>query len=148
MSFVDAVLLMAASPRPIRFVMDHRIFKIPVLGWMFKLAKAIPVASQKEDPAAYAAAFEAADKVLADGDLLCIFPEGAITRDGAVAAVQGRHHEDPRAPAGAGGAGGAAEPVGLVFLARRRFGDGQAVSPRAVQPASGWWPAARCRRPR
>jgi 1-acyl-sn-glycerol-3-phosphate acyltransferase len=81
-SFVDAVLLMAASPRPIRFVMDHRIFRIPLLGWMFKLAKSIPVAPQREDPAAYAAAFEAADKVLADGDLLGIFPEGAITRDG------------------------------------------------------------------
>ncbi len=88
-SFVDAVLLMAASPRPIRFVMDHRIFKIPVLGWLFKLAKAIPVASQKEDPAAYAAAFEAADKVLADGDLLCIFPEGAITRDGQLQPFKG-----------------------------------------------------------
>jgi 1-acyl-sn-glycerol-3-phosphate acyltransferase len=88
-SFVDAVLLMAASPRPIRFVMDHRIFKIPVLGWMFKLAKAIPVAPQKEDPASYAAAFEAADRVLAEGDLLGIFPEGAITRDGQLQAFKG-----------------------------------------------------------
>ena len=33
-SYVDAVLLMAASPRPIRFIMDHRIFKVPVLGWL------------------------------------------------------------------------------------------------------------------
>jgi 1-acyl-sn-glycerol-3-phosphate acyltransferase len=81
-SFVDAVLLMAASPRPIRFVMDHRIFRLPVLGWMFKLAKAIPIAPQKENAAVYAAAFEAADRVLAEGDLLCIFPEGAITSDG------------------------------------------------------------------
>lgn len=88
-SFVDAVLLMAASPRPIRFVMDHRIFQIPVLGWLFKLAKAIPVAPQKEDPAAYAAAFEAADRVLADGDLLGIFPEGAITRDGQLQPFKG-----------------------------------------------------------
>jgi 1-acyl-sn-glycerol-3-phosphate acyltransferase len=88
-SFVDAVLLMAASPRPIRFVMDHRIFRIPVLGWLFKLAKAIPIAPQKEDPAAYAAAFEAADRVLADGDLLGIFPEGGITRDGALQPFKG-----------------------------------------------------------
>ena len=58
-SFVDAVLLMAASPRPIRFVMDHRIFSVPVLGWLFRLAKAIPIAPQKEDPAAYEAAFDA-----------------------------------------------------------------------------------------
>jgi 1-acyl-sn-glycerol-3-phosphate acyltransferase len=88
-SFVDAVLLMAASPRPIRFVMDHRIFTIPVLGWLFKLGKAIPVASQKEDPAAYAAAFEAADRVLAEGDLLGIFPEGGITRDGELQPFKG-----------------------------------------------------------
>ncbi|WP_291009951.1 MFS transporter [Hydrogenophaga sp.] len=81
-SFVDAVLLMAASPRPIRFIMDHRIFKVPVLGWLFKLAKAIPIAPQKEDPAAYEAAFDAAAQVLREGDLLAIFPEGGITRDG------------------------------------------------------------------
>ena len=81
-SFVDPILLMAASPRPIRFIMDHRIFAVPVLGWLFKLAKAIPVAPQAEDPQVYAAAFEAADQVLADGDLLCIFPEGGLTRDG------------------------------------------------------------------
>jgi len=81
-SFVDAVLLMAASPRPIRFVMDHRIFRVPVLGWLFKLAKAIPIAPQKEDPEAYEKAFAQAAQVLREGDLLGIFPEGAITRDG------------------------------------------------------------------
>jgi 1-acyl-sn-glycerol-3-phosphate acyltransferase len=81
-SFVDAVLLMAASPRPIYFVMDHRIFKVPVLGWLFRLAKAIPIASKSEDPKAYEAAFEASAKVLREGDLLAIFPEGGITRDG------------------------------------------------------------------
>jgi 1-acyl-sn-glycerol-3-phosphate acyltransferase len=88
-SFVDAVLLMAASPRPIRFVMDHRIFKVPVLGWLFKLAKAIPVAPQKEDPAAYEAAFRESAKVLREGDLLGIFPEGAITRDGTLQPFKG-----------------------------------------------------------
>ena len=88
-SFVDAVLLMAASPRPIRFLMDHRIFRVPVLGWLFKLAKAIPIAPQKDDPAAYEAAFEAAAAVLRDGELLAIFPEGGITRDGTVQPFKG-----------------------------------------------------------
>ncbi|HEV8691940.1 MAG TPA: MFS transporter [Ideonella sp.] len=88
-SFIDAVLLMAASPRPIRFVMDHRIFKIPVLGWLFKLGKAIPIAPRSEDPAAYEAAFHAADQVLAEGDLLGIFPEGGITHDGALQPFKG-----------------------------------------------------------
>jgi 1-acyl-sn-glycerol-3-phosphate acyltransferase len=88
-SFVDAVLLMAASPRPIYFVMDHRIFQVPVLGWIFKLAKAIPIAPRKDDEKAYEAAFEAAGKVLREGDLLAIFPEGAITRDGQLQEFKG-----------------------------------------------------------
>jgi 1-acyl-sn-glycerol-3-phosphate acyltransferase len=88
-SFVDAVLLMAASPRPIRFVMDHRIFRVPLLGWLFRLAKAIPVAPRSEDPAAYEAAFDAAARVLREGDLLAIFPEGGITRDGTLQAFKG-----------------------------------------------------------
>ncbi len=88
-SFVDAVLLMAASPRPIRFIMDHRIFRIPVLGAMFRLAKAIPIAPQKVDAAIYDNAFAEARRVLGAGDLLCIFPEGGITQDGALQPFKG-----------------------------------------------------------
>ena len=88
-SFIDALLLMAASPRPIYFVMDHRIFKTPVLGWFFKLLKAIPIASRSEDPVMYEAAFEAAAKVLREGDLLAIFPEGGITKDGELQPFKG-----------------------------------------------------------
>ena len=88
-SFVDPILLMAASPRPIRFIMDYQIFKMPVLGWFFKLAKAIPIAPQREDPGTYELAFEKARAVLADGELLCIFPEGAITRDGELGEFKG-----------------------------------------------------------
>ncbi|MES2189728.1 MAG: MFS transporter [Pseudomonadota bacterium] len=88
-SFVDPVLLMAASPRPIHFVMDHRIFQMPVLGWFFKLARAIPIAPKSENPELYEAAFEAAAKVLRDGDLLAIFPEGGLTRNGDLQAFKG-----------------------------------------------------------
>ena len=88
-SFIDPVLLMAASPRPIYFVMDHRIFKMPVMGGLFKLAKAIPIAPRSENPALYEAAFEAAAKVLREGDLLAIFPEGGITQNGDLQAFKG-----------------------------------------------------------
>ena len=88
-SFVDPVLLMAASPRPIRFLMDARIFRTPGLGLFFRLAKAIPIASRNDDPAAYEAAFKAADQVLAEGDLLGIFPEGGITNDGSLKPFKG-----------------------------------------------------------
>ena len=81
-SFVDAIILGIISPRPMVFIMDHRIFKTPVLGWLFKMLKAIPIAPQKEDPQAYEQAFEKARQVLREGELLCLFPEGAITRDG------------------------------------------------------------------
>ncbi|MDC8786628.1 MFS transporter [Roseateles koreensis] len=88
-SFIDAVLLMAASPRPICFLMDHRIFATPVLGGLFRLAKAVPIAPQKENPATYEKAFQRARQVLAEGDLVCIFPEGGITRDGQLQPFKG-----------------------------------------------------------
>lgn len=88
-SFVDAVLLMAASPRPIRFLMDHRIFKVPVLGWLFRLARCIPIAPQRENPDAYQRAFQEAAEVLREGELLGIFPEGGITPDGKLQPFKG-----------------------------------------------------------
>jgi 1-acyl-sn-glycerol-3-phosphate acyltransferase len=81
-SFVDAVILGVCSPRPMIFIMDHRIFKTPGMGWFFRAVKAIPIAPQKEDPQAYERAFERAREVLKEGELLCLFPEGGITRDG------------------------------------------------------------------
>lgn len=88
-SFVDAILLMGASPRPIRFFMANSIFQVPVLGALFRLAKAIPVTSQKDDPEMYEAAFEKARAVLDDDELVCIFPEGALTRDGSLQPFKG-----------------------------------------------------------
>jgi 1-acyl-sn-glycerol-3-phosphate acyltransferase len=81
-SYVDAIVIMAASPRPIRFVMDHQIFKVPVLSWLFKTAKAIPVAPASEDPEMTARAYREIAQALADGDLVCIFPEGRLTSTG------------------------------------------------------------------
>jgi 1-acyl-sn-glycerol-3-phosphate acyltransferase len=69
--------------------MDHRIFATPVLGWLFRLGKAIPVAPQRDDPAAYERAFAQARQVLDEGELLGIFPEGGITRDGLLGEFKG-----------------------------------------------------------
>jgi 1-acyl-sn-glycerol-3-phosphate acyltransferase len=88
-SFVDAIILGVISPRPMVFLMDHNIFKNPALGWFFRACKAIPIAPQKEDPVAYEQAFERARQVLKDGDLLCLFPEGAITRNGQMQPFKG-----------------------------------------------------------
>ncbi|MBV2191859.1 MAG: MFS transporter [Azonexus sp.] len=81
-SFADAVIIMGASPRPIRFVMDHRIFRTPLLGFIFRHCGAIPIASAKEDPAMMEAAFVEVGRALENGDLVGVFPEGHLTRDG------------------------------------------------------------------
>jgi 1-acyl-sn-glycerol-3-phosphate acyltransferase len=81
-SFIDVVLMMAASPRPIVFIMDHRIYKTKGLHWFFRLCKAIPVAPKNEDPEAYEHSFKVAQRVLNEGDLIGIFPEGGLTKDG------------------------------------------------------------------
>ena len=83
-SYVDALLLMGAVKRPIRFIMFKPIFDIPVLNFVFRTGRAIPINSKKEDPAAYERAFAQVAAALDDGDLVCIFPEGKLTQDGAI----------------------------------------------------------------
>ena len=81
-SFVDAMIIMGACRRPIRFVMDHHIFRWPVLSFVFRTSRAIPIAPAKEDPAMMERAFDEVSKALAAGDLVGLFPEGKITADG------------------------------------------------------------------
>jgi len=81
-SYVDAIVILAASPRPIRFVMDHRIFKTPLLGFIFRTGKAIPIAPAHEDPWLMEKAFIDVAQALHEGELVCIFPEGKLTRTG------------------------------------------------------------------
>ena len=84
-SYMDALILAASIPRPVRFVMYYRIFNIPVMRWIFKTAKAIPIAGARENPELMQRAFDEVDAVLAEGELVCIFPEGALTKDGNIA---------------------------------------------------------------
>lgn len=87
-SYMDALILSASIPRPARFVMYYKIFNIPVMSWIFRTAKAIPIAGAREDPALMQRAFDAVDAALAEGELVCIFPEGALTKDGEIAAFK------------------------------------------------------------
>lgn len=84
-SYMDALLLMGAVPRPIRFVMYYRIFNIPGMKQLFKAARAIPIAGSKEDPDVMERAFAQIDAALAAGELVGIFPEGGLTTDGEIA---------------------------------------------------------------
>jgi len=83
-SFIDALIIGGSVRRPVRFVMHYRIFQIPLLRFLFESAKAIPIAAAKEDASLLDQAFEQIDAELAAGNLVCIFPEGGITRDGEI----------------------------------------------------------------
>jgi len=87
-SFMDALIIMGSVRRPVRFVMYYKIFKVPVLSFVFRAAKAIPIAGGKEHPKLMARAFDAVDAALAEGELVCIFPEGGLTLDGEIAAFR------------------------------------------------------------
>ena len=84
-SYVDPIILGGSVRRPMRFVMWYKIFQIPFLNFIFKTMKAIPIAGAREDKAIMDEAFELVDAELAAGNIVCIFPEGAITRDGEIA---------------------------------------------------------------
>lgn len=83
-SFMDPILLGGSIRRPMRFVMYYKIFQLPLLRFFFRHAKAIPIASAREDEQLMNDAFDKVDDELKAGNIVCIFPEGAITRDGEV----------------------------------------------------------------
>lgn len=81
-SFVDFWLVGCVCRRPMRFVMYHTYFNIWWLRWFFQAAGAIPIAPSHENKAILDQAFEAIDEALNDGEVICIFPEGSVSRDG------------------------------------------------------------------
>jgi 1-acyl-sn-glycerol-3-phosphate acyltransferase len=87
-SYVDALIIMAESPRPIRFVMDYQIARSLLLGWLFRGAKAIPIAPAREDLALLKRAYASCAQALEAGELVCIFPEGKLTGTGEIDAFQ------------------------------------------------------------
>lgn len=81
-SYVDALIIAGCCPRPVRFIMYHGIYRLPVLNFVFRTAGAIPIAPAREDSALRDEAFRRIDDYLKNGEVVCIFPEGALTRDG------------------------------------------------------------------
>jgi 1-acyl-sn-glycerol-3-phosphate acyltransferase len=83
-SYMDALIVGGTVRRPIRFVMYHTIFKIPVMNFIFKTARAIPIAPAKEDPVMLERAYAEIQKALAEGEIVGIFPEGRLTDTGEI----------------------------------------------------------------
>ncbi len=81
-SYVDAVVIAACVRRPVRFVMDHRIFRVPLLSFIFRTMRTIPIAPAREDAQMKDRAFAEAALALAAGEIVGIFPEGRLTETG------------------------------------------------------------------
>jgi 1-acyl-sn-glycerol-3-phosphate acyltransferase len=83
-SYVDGLIIAGALRRPARFVVFEPIYRLPVLNFIFRTGKAIPITSENMNPRTFHEAFEAIDQALADGELVCIFPEGKLSTDGEI----------------------------------------------------------------
>lgn len=76
-SYGDAGLIQAASVRHVRFVAFEPIYYNPWINWVMRLMRAIPIMPGKSD-----AGLQATIEALAAGHVVCIFPEGSISRKG------------------------------------------------------------------
>ena len=81
-SFIDWLLMASASARPVRFVLDDEYAHLPLVRFLFRGAKVIPIASASQNPEVLQRAYDRIAEELDDGELVCIFPEGRITSDG------------------------------------------------------------------
>ena len=88
-SFVDWLIIAGAIRRPLRFVMDHRIASAPVVSLLFKQGKTIPIAPEHQDKALMERAFERIAEELRAGEVVCIFPEGKLTKTGELNTFRG-----------------------------------------------------------
>lgn len=88
-AFNDPLIVAGSVRRPARFVMDHQIARTPVLSILFKQAKTIPIAPQHENPALLESAFVKIAAELREGELVCIYPEGKITKTGEMNTFKG-----------------------------------------------------------
>jgi len=83
-SYVDALIMAGAIRRPVRFVMFKPIYDMPVLNYIFRTGKTIPIDSKTRNPDIYTRAFERIQEELDAGEVVCIFPEGKLTTDGEI----------------------------------------------------------------
>jgi len=87
-TWLDALLLTASSRRPIRFVLERRIYNTALLRSLFRLMGVIPVSSE-DGKKGLLEFMKQARSALDQGHLVCIFAEGELTRTGMLREFRG-----------------------------------------------------------
>ena len=82
-SFVDAIVLQLACPRQIRYIVAEEFYRKPLLHQILKVAGCIPITSRRAKEAVRLAAEQ-----IRAGDIVCLFPEGQLTRSGTLLRLQ------------------------------------------------------------
>src|SRR4051812_30814207 len=77
LTWVDALVLQLACPRPIRFIISDAIYALPFLNVVFRAVQAIPISSRHAKEAVRIAV-----ERIERGEVICIFPEGELSRTG------------------------------------------------------------------
>jgi 1-acyl-sn-glycerol-3-phosphate acyltransferase len=85
-SYADSVLVGYPTPRIVRFLMWRPIYQAPLFNYFFRVLRAIPI--DAASPKSTVRALRAAHAELAGGELVAIFPEGSIARNGEIGAFE------------------------------------------------------------
>ena len=76
-SYADAFIISVACPRPVRFVIVDHYLKVKAFGWFLRIFDVIPIAPNRAKDAIRTTA-----EAINEGSVVCIFPEGQLTRTG------------------------------------------------------------------
>jgi acyl-[acyl-carrier-protein]-phospholipid O-acyltransferase/long-chain-fatty-acid--[acyl-carrier-protein] ligase len=82
-TWVDAIVLQIACPRPIRYIIDQEFYCKPILQPFVRLVRCIPIDTRHSH-----SAVRAATEKIADGEIVCVFPEGQLERAGTLLRLQ------------------------------------------------------------
>src|SRR5438094_8911257 len=99
-TWVDAIVLQLACPRPIRYIIDQGFYRKPILHPFLRLVGCIPIDARHSH-----SAIRAATEKIAQGEIVCLFPEGQLERAGTLLRLQrgyeliARHANAPVVPA-------------------------------------------------
>jgi acyl-[acyl-carrier-protein]-phospholipid O-acyltransferase / long-chain-fatty-acid--[acyl-carrier-protein] ligase len=82
-TWVDAIVLQVACPRPIRYIIDQEFYRKPILQPFVRLVRCIPIDTRHSR-----SAVRAATEKIAEGEIVCLFPEGQLERAGTLLRLQ------------------------------------------------------------